>query len=223
MIRAIIFDFDGTLADTIDALREAINMTMRQHGYPERSADEVRSFINHGARDLVRRALPTTLQDDETLLDGVLADYLENYRAVYLHTDRAYEGIPELISELRERGLRIAVLSNKPHLYMEGLCAQILPAGACDAVQGMILGKPSKPDPYLCHLVADKLGISPEECVMVGDSDVDIRTAKNAGMVPVSVSWGYRDKAFLRANGAEHIAATPNELRKILLDLINTP
>lgn len=220
MIRAIIFDFDGTLADTIDALREAINMTMRQYGYPEHSNENVRAFINNGARELVRRAMPAELQDDEALLDRVLADYLKHYAAVYLHTERAYDGIPELISELHASGIAIGVLSNKPHAYMERLCAQILPAGVCDAVQGMILGKPAKPDPYLSRLVADRLGVSPEECVMVGDSDVDIRTAKSAGMIPVSVSWGYRDEAFLRANAAEHLAATPDGLRRLLSDLM---
>jgi len=221
MIRAVIFDFDGTLADTIPAIREALNATMRAYGYPEHSLDDVRSFINFGARRLVCQAMPRELQNDEALLDQVLETYEENYGQTYLQTKEAYAGLPELVRLLQiGYGMKIGVLSNKEHLFVSNLVPQVLEEDTFDAVQGNLPNKPSKPDPYLSRRIASMLGVAPEECVMVGDSDVDIRTAKNAGMIPVSVSWGYRDAAFLRENGAEFVAATVFELREILEDLI---
>lgn len=219
MLRAVIFDFDGTIADTVSALREAINLTMRKHGYPEHTEKEIQSYINNGARELVRRAMPEGLQKDEALVDRVFADYNEDYGRVYMHTDRAYDGIPELIRDLHEQGLKIGVLSNKQHVFVQKLSKQVLLPGTYDTAQGVVAGKPTKPHPYLSRLVAEDLGVRPEECVMIGDSDVDILTAKNAGMTHVGVSWGYRDEAFLRAHGAENIAHTPAELKEILTDL----
>ena len=216
MIRAAIFDFDGTIADTISALREGVNLTMRAYGYPEHTDDEIRRFINNGARELIRRAMPAELQADDAQIDRVYTDYNAFYGSVYLHTDHAYDGVAELIRDLHDRGWRIGVLSNKQHVYVEGLSEQVLFAGSYDAAQGVVPGKPTKPHPYLSELTARRLGVRPEECVMIGDSDVDILTAKNAGMHHVGVSWGYRDEDFLRARGAERIAADPTELRAIL-------
>lgn len=214
-MKAIIFDFDGTLADTIAALREGINRTMCLYGYPEHTDDEIRSFINYGARELVRRALPRELQSDEAHLDRVYSDYNRIYGEVYLHTDRTYDGVAELVARLHG-SYRIGVLSNKQDVYVKRLCEQILPAGSYDVAQGVILGKPTKPDPFLSHIVANALGVSPSECVMIGDSDVDFRTAQNAGMQHIGVTWGYRDEAFLRAHGVTLLAHTPDELEVLL-------
>lgn len=221
MIRAIIFDFDGTLADTIPAIRAGLNATMRHYGYPEHSLEAVRSFINFGARKLVCQALPAELQSDEALLDEVLETYEKNYGQTYLQTNKTYAGLDALVRELHDvHGMRIGVLSNKEHPFVCDLVAQVLGEDLCEAVQGNIPDKPSKPDPYLSRRVAEALGVSTEECVMVGDSDVDIRTAKNAGMIPVSVSWGYRDADFLLAHGAQYVVSTADELRTLLLGLI---
>jgi phosphoglycolate phosphatase len=158
---------------------------------------------------------------DEALLDEVLEVYEKNYGQTYLQTNVTYEGLDALVRELHDEcGMRIGVLSNKEHPFVCNLVEQVLDAGVCEAVQGNIPDKPSKPDPYLSRRVAEALGVATEECVMVGDSDVDIRTAKNAGMLPVSVSWGYRDADFLRERGAEYVVSTPQELRALLLRLI---
>jgi phosphoglycolate phosphatase len=219
-MKAVIFDFDGTIADTLEAIGEALNQTMLAHGYPTHTTADVRRFINNGARELVRRAIPKHLQTDEALLDRVYADYHREYGKTYLHTKVAYEGIPELIQELHDAGVRIGVLSNKQHDYVVNLSRQVLPKGCFDAAQGVVPNQPTKPHPYLSELTASRLGATPAECVMVGDSDVDILTAKNAGMRHVGVSWGYRDEETLRKNGATLIAHTPDELKKILNDLI---
>ena len=219
MLRAIIFDFDGTLADTIPALCEGINLTMKQYGYPTHTEDEVRTFINHGARELVRRAMPKQLQSDEDLVDEVLADYDKLYGTVCLHTDRCYDGMRELVERLHGMGLKIGVLSNKQDHYVKALCKNVLPKECYDAAQGSIFGKPTKPDPYLSHLITEALGVDPSECIFVGDSDVDVKTAHNAKMTHVGVSWGYRDEAFLRKNGADLIAHSPEELENIIMDI----
>ena len=221
MIRAIVFDFDGTLADTIPAIREGLNATMRHFGFPEHSLEAVRSFINFGARELVRSALPTEKQTDAAFVEEALEIYEGFYGKTYLHTRETYAGLSELVRELHDlHGMKIGVLSNKEHLFVCNLVEQVLDAGICEAVQGNIPDKPAKPDPYLSRRVAEALGVATEECIMVGDSDVDIRTAKNAGMIPVSVSWGYRDADFLRERGAEYIVTTAEELRALLTDLI---
>ena len=221
MIRAIIFDLDGTIADTISAIREGVNLTMEQYGYPTHDDAAILRFINNGARELIRRAMPEALRADEELVSRVLADYDRLYGTVYLHTDRTYDGICETVRSLHdEMGLKIAVLSNKQDLFVKNLAGQLLPAGCFEAAQGVIHGKPAKPDPYLVGLVAEEMGVSPAECVMVGDSDVDVRTAANAGMTHVGVSWGYRDEAFLRERGAQRIAATPAQLLEIIKNLL---
>ena len=219
MIRAIIFDFDGTLADTIPTLCKGINLTMSVYGYPIHTEAEVLEFINYGARELIRCAMPQALQTDESLIDRVLADYDKIYGEIFLHTDHCYDGMKALVQDLHGMGLKIGVLSNKQDRYVKALCQSVLLPDTYDAAQGVISGKPTKPDPYLSHLIAQRLAVDPSECIMVGDSDVDIKTAHNAGMRHVGVSWGYREDAFLRANGAEYVAHTPEELKKMIINI----
>ncbi len=220
MLRAIIFDFDGTIADTVAAIREGVNLTMEKHGFPTHSHEAVRSFINNGARELIRAALPEHLQQDDATLDRVLADYDALYATTYHHTDRAYDGIPELIAKWHNAGLKIGVLSNKQDRFVALLSKQVLLPDSFDATQGAVAGKPTKPNPYLSERIAAALGVSTSECIMVGDSHVDIHTATAAGMRHVGVSWGYRSEELLRANGADLVARTPAELDDILNDLI---
>ena len=216
MLQAVFFDFDGTISDTVSQLREAINMTMQKHGYPERTQDEVLSFINNGARELVRRAMPEYLQSDEALVDHVLADYQEAYSKVYLKTERTYEGVDRLIAQLHAQGLRIAVLSNKPDRYMLPLCEQVLEPGSFDVAQGALPQMPTKPHPYLSELVAKKLGVALDACVMVGDSDVDLATANNAGVPCISVLWGFRTRQELEEAGATIFCETPADLKELV-------
>jgi phosphoglycolate phosphatase len=216
MIKALIFDFDGTVADTIPALCEGVNLTMRRHGYPEHTEDDIRRFINNGARMLIRRSMPSPDRDCEETVSRVLSDYNECYGLVYHHTEVAYEGVAELIDRLH-RTYRIGVLSNKQDEFVKKLCRQVLLSGSYDAAQGAVEGHPTKPDPYLPLLVCKELGVAPEECLMIGDSDVDLRTAINAGMRHIGVTWGFRSEEFLRAAGVECLAHTPRELEEQIL------
>ena len=219
MIKAIVFDFDGTIADTIPAIREGVNATMRLHGYPEHSIEAVLSFINMGARSLIQSAMPAHLREDEGLVDTVLRDYHRCYGAVYHHTETAYEGMAEMIQRLR-KDYRIGVLSNKQDEFVKKLTAQVLLPASWDAAQGVVEGHPTKPHPYLSERIAAELGVSPSECILVGDSDIDILTAKNAGMTHIGVTWGFRSESFLREHGARLLAHTPEELEKMIRSIV---
>ena len=222
MIKAAIFDFDGTLADTIPAIRVAMNATMRRYGFSELTDEQVIAAINHGSRSLIKNTMPPHQQADEAEVDRVFSTYMVEYGKTHLDTKVAYHGIPELLRFLDDGlGLRLGVLSNKNHPLLVGLVEQIFPDLPHLAVQGVLDGCPTKPHPYLASRVSEALGVKPGECVMIGDSDVDFLTAKNAGMQHVGVTWGYRDEETLRAAGATEIAHTPFELRQILIKKIS--
>lgn len=221
MIKAVLFDLDGTIADTIPAIAEGINMVMRLRGYPEHPEKAVLGFINYGSRELMRSAMPEELRTDEELVSAVLADYDRCYGTCYDHTTETYPGIPELMRALRdELGLKIGVLSNKQDMYVKKLCDQLLPEGLCSAAQGVIPGNPPKPDPFLSNRTASALGVEPSECIMIGDSHIDFYTAQNAGMTHIGVSWGYRSEEFLREIGATRIAHTADELLDLIKSLL---
>ncbi|MBR2722672.1 MAG: HAD family hydrolase [Clostridia bacterium] len=216
MIRAILFDFDGTIADSIDAICAGVNQVMESRGFPLHDYNDVLGFINHGPRELMRKALPEEYRADEAYLDGAYAEYNEAYGNVYHITNRAYDGICELVTQLHEEGYLIGVLSNKQDSFVRLLTEQILPKGTWDFSVGCMDGKPTKPHPYLTELIMQKLGVTASECIMIGDSDVDIKTGKNAHMPVISVTWGFRDENFLIENGAQYLAHTPQELGKII-------
>ena len=214
-MKAILFDFDGTIANTIPAIREGVNNTMLRYGYPTHSDAEVLTFIKHGPRELIRQAITESVRSAEQI-DRVLADYNTEYGKVYDHTREAYAGMAELLDRLHREGYRIGVLSNKQDEFVKKLSEQVLLPHSYDAARGVRPGEPTKPDPLMPTELAKALKAPLSECVMVGDSDVDIETAKNAGMAHIGVGWGYRDEPFLRAHGATRIAHTPEEIETIL-------
>lgn len=209
--RLLIFDLDGTVADTLEAIREAVNLTMRRFGWPERTYDEVRLAVGNGARKIVERSMPKDCTSDPALVDRALAEYDALYGQTYLHTDRCYPGIPETVAELKKRGFRLAMLSNKQDPYVRSLAAQLFPAGTFDLVRGQT-DKPKKPDPTVPLEFIAALHLQPSRCVMIGDSSVDIQTGKNAGMLTVGCSWGFRPRSSLEEAGADYIVDRPEEL-----------
>ncbi len=218
MLRAILFDYDGTLADTVPAITVAVNDALRRNGLPVHTEAEVRSYLNHGPRSLIRSALPEQLREDESLLESVLADFDACYRASHLLTTELYPGLYELLPRLH-RTHAVAVLSNKQDEFTRGLAASTLPKGSWDDAQGGLYGHPPKPDPYLPSLLTARLGVAPSDCVLVGDSPVDVATAQLSGMLHVGVSWGYATEEALRLAGATRIAHTAAELEAILASL----
>lgn len=211
MINTIIFDLDGTIADTIGAIRSGINLTMRRLGYPEKNYEEIRNAINYGARHLVRECMPPAMQNDEAKLDEAFAIYEECYTLTFRETDRPYDGIAETMSELARRGYTIAVFSNKQDFFVTELVKQLVPDGVCRLARGQRPSTPAKPDRGVSLALCRELGADPENCALVGDSHIDMRTAKNAGFLAVGVSWGYRPEV-LREEGADHIVNHPHEL-----------
>lgn len=210
MIKALIFDLDGTIADTLPAILVALNATMRHFGYPRHDIPALRSFINNGARKLVTRAMPEA-ERTEAQIDAVLAFYDQAYTESYLQTDTTYPGIDLAIAELHARGYRIGVLSNKQDYMVKGLCAQLLP-GTVEVAYGQRPGYPTKPDPTVPLAVAAELGAEPHEVAFIGDSDVDIKTAIAAGFSPIGVAWGYRPAQLLQELGAETVLPSPDAL-----------
>lgn len=213
-IKAIIFDLDGTLADTIESIRAALNNTLRAYSLPERSYDETVAAIGSGARTLIKLSLPEGQREDDALVSAVLAAYHAEYEKTYAEGVALYPGMPEAVASLSGRGYKLAILSNKPDRFVRALTDILFPAGVISysAGQGRM---PMKPDPTVPLLIAHKLDTPPYECAFVGDSDVDILTAKNAGMLAVGCAWGYRGAEVLLNAGADIIIGEPGQLSDI--------
>ena len=211
MINTLIFDFDGTLADTIDAIASGMNLTMAELGYPQKTREEVLAAINHGVRALVKNCLPPSIQEDEDKVGEALEAYQKHYAATFRETDRLYDGMEEVLRELARRGYTIAVFSNKPDNFVIELARDLIPEGICKIARGQRPGVNAKPDREVSLALCRELHAIPTECALIGDSHVDIRTAKNADFLAVGVSWGYRPEV-LRAEGADHIVDRPEEL-----------
>lgn len=211
--RGVLFDLDGTLADTIAAITAALNDTFAPRNFSLVTEEDTLRCINYGARELVRRAAPDHLSPSE--VDGLLEEYLTNYRAHNLDTRRAYDDIPELIYLLKRRGYLCAVVSNKPHEMACGLIESLF-GGQFDFVLGQSPEFPAKPDPAMALHALDILGLSKEEVILVGDSLADVNFARNAGIRFVGAGWGFFGRISLHNAGAESVASRPLEILKYL-------
>ncbi len=206
--KAVIFDLDGTLLDTLCDLCDSTNAALRAVGYPERTIDEVRRFVGNGIGLLIERALPGGREnpDYEKVLDAFKADYAKNC----LNKTKPYDGVNELISVIKKRGIKTAVVSNKIDFAVKDLAKNFFPE--LDYALGETEGIRRKPAPDMMIRTCDFLGVKREDSLFVGDSDVDIETAKNAGTDCVSVTWGFRDREFLIEHGASHFADKPSDI-----------
>lgn len=208
-----IFDLDGTLLDTLEDLFRAVNQALSAHTLPARTRDEVKSFVGNGVEMLIRRAVPA--ESDEALTLSVLADFKATYAVICKDNTRPYEGILPLLTSLREKGIRRAVVSNKFDAATKALCAEYF-GDLVEVAIGERADIRKKPAPDTVMQALGELGVPAEGAVYVGDSDVDIETAKNCGMDCISVAWGLRDEAFLRESGATALVGTPDELLQMI-------
>ena len=209
--KTYIFDLDGTLLDTLGALAVSVNYALRTHGMPEHSVDDVRRFVGNGVRLLMERAVPDGAQNPQ--FDEAFATFRDYYMQHSLDTTQPYAGIPETLAALRTQGCRIAVVSNKMMAATQELCRHFFP----DTVEVAIgeheaEGICKKPAPDTVYAALRELGMGKESAVYIGDSDVDIQTAHNAGLPCISVLWGFRDRDFLMQHGAETFVSAPREL-----------
>ena len=216
MKKLLIFDLDGTLADTLPTLTESMNSVLAEFSFPLIDDDHTRASLGNGMLTLCRRCIPAEYYDDESVYMPFLAKYREAYARNYLDIDAPYEGLIEVIAELRRRGYTVASLSNKPHRYTVDIVEKLFGKGYFAEIRGMIDGVPIKPDPTSFLDIAAKLGFTAEDTIMIGDSEPDINVSQNAGASCISVSWGYRSREQLSAAGATAIIDKTCELLEIL-------
>jgi phosphoglycolate phosphatase len=212
-LRAVLFDFDGTLADSLADLANATNWALTQLGCPTHPLESYRYFVGEGARELCARALPA---DKQNLVDDALRLMRERYDAHCFDLTKLYPGIPELISALAERHYRLAVLSNKPDVFTERMILRYFNPSPFTIVRGQLPNVPLKPDPTAALRISQEIGVPPAQWLYLGDTNTDMRTARAAGMHAVGVLWGFRDREELVESGAEHIVAKPEEVLRLL-------
>lgn len=210
-IKLLIFDLDGTLADTLHTIRDAVNMCMEHYGFPTHSYDQVREKVGNGVRDLIKRSLPEHEPLEGERFDEILGYFNSCYRITHDKIDGCYDGLYDVIIKLYSKGYKLAVLSNKPDAYVKQIIKNLFPEGVMSVAMGQT-ELPRKPDPTVPLMIAERLGCKVEDAYFIGDSEVDVLTAKNSGMHSVAVSWGFRGRDVLEAAAPEVIVDTPKEL-----------
>lgn len=215
MIKAVIFDLDGTLLNTLADLASSTNYALGQYGYPLRTIDEVRRFVGNGVAKLIERAVPAGTSEADT--QSVLSCFKNHYLEHSLDTTVPYDGIIDLLSQLKRKGIFTAIVSNKLDPAVRELHEHFF-RGLVDTAVGESSERRAKPAPDMVNEALRRLGIDAESAVYVGDSEVDIMTARNAGMRCISVSWGFKTRDFLIQNGASSIADTAADLKEMLIE-----
>lgn len=215
MYKLIAFDLDGTILNTLGDLENSINHVLEEYDFPRRTLDEVRCFVGNGVLKLVERAVPENTSRD------IILEIFNRFKEYYLShlniKSVPYEGIKELLVELRNRGCKIAVVSNKIHPAVVELCNEFF-SGLIDFSLGDDPVRPKKPHPAMLEYAMKELNVTKEETIYVGDSEVDIQTAINTGVDYVSVDWGFKTKEFLMQHGSKSIVSTMMELlEKIII------
>lgn len=210
-----VFDMDGTILDTLEDLKDSLNVILTKHGYSTRTLEEVRGFVGNGILKLIERAVPEECNEEQIKM--VYNDFIPYYREHSADKTRPYEGIVSLLLELKKSGMKLAVVSNKADVAVQDLCVQYFD-GLFDVAAGEQEGMAKKPAPDMVELVLSTLQVSKEDAVYIGDSEVDVATAKNSGLHLCAVEWGFRDKHVLKEYGAEHIFADTESLQKYLLE-----
>lgn len=214
--QAVIFDLDGTLLDTLTDIADAANRALIRNGFPPHERRAYRWFIGDGSAVLVTRALPETQRSTGTV-QNCLKSFIDDYSQNWCRSTKPYDGLRDLIDNLRNRKIKLSVVTNKPHQFAVSMMAHYFGDCAFDPILGQQKGVPKKPDPRMALAAAEKMDVKPAACIFIGDSAVDMKTACNAGMQPVGAGWGFRPAGELLDNGAMAVIHHPMEL----LDLID--
>jgi len=214
--RAVIFDLDGTLLDTLEDLADSVNRTLAANGFPTHPVDAYRYFVGDGSKMLITRALPPEHNHPETVtkcFEAFLNDYRQNWKV----KTRPFEGIPEMLHQLTELGVKMAVLSNKPHEFTRQCVAELLTTWSFGPILGQRETVPIKPDPAGALEITRQLDRPSSDFLYLGDSAVDMQTATAAGMFPVGACWGFRTASELQQSGAKVLIEKPTELIGLML------
>lgn len=216
-LKLMIFDLDGTVLDTLYDLGDAVKNALISNGFPERSYDEVRRFVGNGVAKLMERALPDGEKSEENI-KKVLDDFSAYYEKHYSDKTLPYPGMQKLLKDLKSRGIKLALYSNKPDVFTKELADKFYP-GIFDFILGSTPEIPRKPDPKGEKMIMSHFGCGTDEAIHVGDSDTDVMTAHNAGIKCIGCVWGYRPKNVLEYAGADHIADCPDDILNIVLNM----
>ena len=211
--KLVIFDMDGTILDTLEDLANSLNYALDLFGFPRRTLQEVRRFVGNGIRRLIECGVPAGTAEEK--IEEVCKIFSAHYKSHCFERTSPYVGVPEVLQALRDRGVPIAVVSNKADFAVQELCERYFP-GVFDVVVGERAAVRKKPAPDSVNAVLEMLQIDRRDAVYVGDSEVDIATAENAAMDCIAVSWGFRDEAVLKAHNAKVIVDEPAKLLKFL-------
>ena len=213
--KAVLFDLDGTLLDTLEDISDSVNSVLSRRGLPNHDMESYRYFIGAGIEELAMRALPEDMQDEATIDEFVVA-IREEYGGRWANKTRPYQGIPELLDTLTARGIKMAILSNKPDNLTGITVASLLSDWRFECVIGAAPDVPIKPDPSMALEIARRLDIPPGEFIYLGDGDTDMKAAVAAGMYPVGALWGFRTASELTASGAARLIDSPADLLELL-------
>ncbi len=217
MNTCLIFDLDGTLVDSLPGIAASLNRTLVAHGLPGHSDAAIRSFVGDGLKTLVLRAAPSAAIP--TLHTSIVSLFKRDYELSWSQGTKVYPGIPGMLDELQRNGCQLAVLSNKPHAFTAAMVGAMFPSIRFAAVLGQLENRPQKPQPDGALQIAADLGVVPADCVIVGDSTIDLETAATAGMRAIAVGWGYHDRQRLLDAGATRVIEDPAELFERLVEL----
>ncbi len=213
MIKAAFFDMDGTLVNSMADLAVATNYALEKHGYPAKPTENYAYYAGNGIYVMIQRALePATVSDEE--LKEIRNDFFDYYETNCTVNTYSYEGVEWLVKSLKDKGIRVGCITNKVQKIANDIISHFF--GGMDVVYGQIDGSPTKPDPYFTNKALEELNIRPDECVFIGDSGVDMETAKNSGAIGIGVLWGFRTKEELEENGARYTASTAEEVLNII-------
>lgn len=220
MYKACIFDLDGTLTNTLDSLVYSVNETLKEMGLSSITREQCRMFVGSGSKVLLEKALKVSGDEKALRIDEAMTVYDRIFKVNCTYHVVPYDGINELLSTLKEMGMKLAVLSNKPDREAVSVVESIFGKDTFDWIQGQREGVPKKPDPTAAVSIAREFNADPSETIYVGDSDVDIATGMAAEMMTIGVSWGFRDREVLCDAGAENIADTPAQLLDLTKELL---
>lgn len=211
----VIFDLDGTLINSIYDLADAVNDSLLEFGYPAHEVSEYYYFVGNGTLKLCERALPENARSQEEI-SRLHSAFAEKYDKCCVNKTKAYDGIMQTLDELKKLGVKCAVASNKTDEFVKYIISSLFSEGVFDAVVGKLEGVPAKPDPQILNNIIKSFGYDPDECVMVGDSDIDVITAHNCGIKCIGCEWGFRGAEELISAKADYIAHIPQDILSFL-------